>query len=339
MRHIAANVLTLLIIALAGIAGLVAWAQNQFERPGPLPEAVAFEVRAGDRMRAVSERLEAEGIVRDARLFRLAARYTGDDARLRFGDYLVPAGASMKEVMALITSGRALALMITIPEGWATWQVIERLNAEELLSGEIGEWPAEGSLAPDTYAFTRGESRESLIRRMQQAQERILAEAWENRADGLPITTAEEALILASIIEKEAGGPGELAKVASVFYNRMARRMRFQMDATIIYGITRGEGPFGREITRSDIDGVTERRRHGGVLFNTYQIDGLPPTPIANPGRAAILAALQPAETPYLYFVADGTGGHAFAMTLEEHNRNVRAWRQIRAEQRRVNAE
>jgi UPF0755 protein len=169
---------------------------------------------------------------------------------------------------------------------------------------------------------------------MQERQQTILARAWENRAEGLAISDPQEAVILASIIEKEAGGPRELPIVAGVFYNRIARNMRFQMDATIIYGITRGEGQLGRGITRSDINGVTERQRHGAVTFNTYQIDGLPPTPIANPGRAAIEAALNPQASEYLFFVADGTGGHAFASTLAEHNRNVARWREIEARQR-----
>ncbi|MCC6000609.1 MAG: endolytic transglycosylase MltG [Pararhodobacter sp.] len=230
-------------------------------------------------------------------------------------------------------------LRVTIAEGVTSWQVWDALRRAEFLSGELPDVPPEGSLAPDSYEIRRGQDRAALIAEIQARQSAILSAAWENRQEGLPLQSPEEALILASIIEKEAGGPRELAAVSSVFYNRMAQRMRFQMDATIIYGITRGEGQFGRPITRSDINGVTEQRRHGAIRYNTYQIDGLPPGPIGNPGRAAIEAALNPDQTPYLYFVADGTGGHAFAATLAEHNRNVARWREVEAEMRRQQAQ
>lgn len=223
---------------------------------------------------------------------------------------------------------------ITIAEGVTSWNVWNALRQAEFLSGDLAEVPPEGSLAPDSYEVRRGQDRAALVAEIQSRQQAILTAAWERRAEGLPVATPEEALILASIIEREAGGPRELPLVASVFYNRMAQNMRFQMDATIIYGITRGEGQLGRGITRSDIDGVTERQRHGSVQYNTYQINGLPPTPIANPGRAAIEATLNPDDSDYLFFVTDGTGGHAFAVTLAEHNRNVARWREIEAQQR-----
>ena len=225
-------------------------------------------------------------------------------------------------------------LRVTVVEGVTSWQVWSALNAAPFLEGELAEVPAEGRLAPGSYEVRRGQDRAALIDEMEARQASILTAAWEGRAEGVPVATPEEALILASIVEKEAGGPRELAQVASVFYNRMAGNMRFQMDATIIYGITRGEGPLGRPISQSDISGVTERQRHGSVLYNTYVIDGLPPTPIGNPGRASIEATLNPEDTPYLFFVADGTGGHAFATSLADHNRNVARWREIEAEQR-----
>ncbi len=230
-------------------------------------------------------------------------------------------------------------LRVTIAEGVTSWQVWNALRQADFLSGDLPDVPAEGSLAPDSYDVRRGQDRAALVAEIEARQQAILAAAWEDRQQGLPISDPQEALILASIIEREAGGPRELAEVAAVFYNRMARNMRFQMDATIIYGITRGEGVFGRPITRSDINGVTEQRRHGAILYNTYQIDGLPPGPIANPGRAAIVATLNPDENDYLFFVADGTGGHAFAATLAEHNRNVARWREIEAEQRRLQSQ
>ena len=220
---------------------------------------------------------------------------------------------------------------VTVVEGVTSWQVWSALNAAPFLAGDLAEVPVEGRLAPGSYEVRRGQERSALVAEIEARQQAILDAAWEHRAEGVPVSSPEEALILASIVEKEAGGPRELAQVASVFYNRMANNMRFQMDATIIYGITRGEGLLDRPIRRSDIDGVTERQQHGSVQFNTYVIDGLPPTPIANPGRAAIEAVLNPEDTPYLFFVADGTGGHAFATTLADHNRNVARWREIEA--------
>lgn len=213
---------------------------------------------------------------------------------------------------------------VTLAEGVTSWQVIEELKQAEFLSGDIAERPAEGSLAPDSYEVTRGADRGALIARMQAAQAEILAELWQGRADGLPIETPEEALILASIVEKETGVPEERHQVASVFVNRLNQGIRLQTDPTVIYGITNGRGALGRGLRQSELRGETP--------YNTYVIDGLPPTPIANPGRAAIEAALNPDDTSFLYFVADGTGGHAFAETLAEHNDNVARWRAIEAE-------
>ncbi|ETX29260.1 endolytic transglycosylase MltG [Roseivivax isoporae] len=212
---------------------------------------------------------------------------------------------------------------VALAEGVTSWQVVEELKSVDVLEGEV-EVPVEGSLAPDSYEIARGDSRAELIGRMQRAQEVILAEAWENRADELPLETPEEALILASIVEKETGVAEERPQVASVFVNRLRRGMRLQTDPTVIYGITEGQGVLGRGIRQSELRAATP--------YNTYVIEGLPPTPIANPGRLSIEAALNPAETPYVFFVADGTGGHAFAETLEEHNRNVARWREIEAE-------
>lgn len=213
---------------------------------------------------------------------------------------------------------------VALAEGVTSWQVVDALSRLDVLTGDVAEVPAEGSLAPDSYEVTPGEDRTALLARMRTAQDRILAEAWANRADGLPLASPEEALILASIIEKETGVADERRQVASVFVNRLNRGMRLQTDPTVIYGITRGEGVLGRGLRQSELRGATP--------WNTYVIEGLPPTPIANPGRASILAALDPDDTPYVFFVADGTGGHAFAETLQEHNRNVAVWRRIEAE-------
>jgi len=214
---------------------------------------------------------------------------------------------------------------ITVAEGATSWQVWDALSRAEFLQGELPEVPEEGSLATESYEMRRGADRAGLVAEMQARQAAILAAAWESRAEGLPLSSPEEALILASIVEKETGQPEERRQVASVFVNRLRAPMRLQTDPTVIYGITMGQGVLGRGLRRSELDAVTP--------YNTYRIDGLPPTPIANPGRASIEAALNPDDTPYLYFVADGTGGHAFATNLADHNSNVARWRQIEAQQ------
>lgn len=213
---------------------------------------------------------------------------------------------------------------LVIAEGATSWQITNALGQIDVLSADVTDPPAEGTLAPRDYEFSEGDTVSSILARMQATQEAILTEAWQNRVDGLPIETPEEALILASIIEKETSVPDERRQVASVFVNRLNRGMRLQTDPTVIYGITRGEGVLGRGLRQSELRGETP--------WNTYVIPALPPTPIANPGKAAIEAALNPDTTEYIFFVADGTGGHAFATNLEDHNRNVAVWRQIEAE-------
>ncbi len=222
------------------------------------------------------------------------------------------------------TESGDLRFRVTLAEGVTSWQVAESLRQADFLSGTIEEIPAEGSLAPDSYEVSQGQDRAAIIAEMQARQARILEDLWLSRADDLPYNSPDEALIMASIIEKETGVPDERRQVASVFVNRLNQGMRLQTDPTVIYGITNGQGILGRGIRQSELRAETP--------YNTYVIDGLPPTPIANPGRASIAAALDPDDTPYIFFVADGSGGHAFAVTLEEHNRNVAVWRQIEAE-------
>ena len=379
-RHVAANALTLLILALVGLAIAVGWGQHQFTAEGPLDQAVCLRVERGASLQAVSDQLEAQGAIRSGLIFRVGARYTEQAAGLRFGAHLVPAGASMEEILAIVTrpgpptcgtdvqlrigvvqvetivrdldpvTGRFEEVMrfdweteppegyaelagrddarfrVTVVEGTTVWQVAEGLRRAEFLTGEIEGLPPEGMLAPDSYEVRRGDDRAVLLVEMQARQERILADLWAARVEGLPLETPEEAMILASIIERETSVPDERRQVASVFVNRLRVPMRLQTDPTVIYGITLGQGHLGRGLRRSELDTHTP--------WNTYRIDGLPPTPIANPGRASIAAALNPDETPYLYFVADGTGGHAFATNLADHNRNVARWRQIEAERR-----
>ncbi len=233
------------------------------------------------------------------------------------------------EEYARFTGQADIQYRITVAEGATSWQVWEGVRLAEFLSGDPGEVPREGWLAPDSYAVARGADRQTLLAEMETRQERILAELWETRAEGLPYDSPEEALIMASIVEKETGVADERRQVASVFVNRLRIPMRLQTDPTVIYGITMGQGTLGRGLRRSELDAVTP--------YNTYRIDGMPPTPIANPGRAAIAAALDPDDTPYLYFVADGTGGHTFSTNLQDHNRAVARWREIEAQQRQGN--
>jgi UPF0755 protein len=295
----------------------------------------SYEIPAGASMETVLEIVTAGG----PSSFRYAATYvlriegtgelrlreripgTGEIVELETFSYEEGVPEVYRE---LVETDQITVYRVSVPEGLTSWQIVQGLNEADFLSGEVADIPEEGMLAPDTYEVRRGEDRADLLARMRAAQEEILAEAWAEREDGLPIESPEEALILASIIEKETSVPEERGQVASVFVNRLNRGMRLQTDPTVIYGVTNGRGVLGRGIRQSELRDENP--------WNTYVIDGLPPTPIANPGRAAIEAALNPDETDYIFFVADGTGGHAFAETLEEHNQNVARWRQIEAE-------
>ena len=316
------------LIAIGAVAagGAAFLAKQVFERSGPLTETRVVSIQSGDSLSAIAAQFEKDGVIHSALLFRAAAKLQGVASAVQAGDYEIPAGASMREVLVMVTTGQAINYRITIAEGLTVAEALALVEQNEFLIGEITTVPSEGKIAPETYFIRRGEERQVVVDRMVAAQDKILAELWETRQEGLPLASPEEALILASIVEKETGVSGERAMVASVFINRIIKGMRLQTDPTVIYGITLGSGPLGRELTRADLQTETP--------YNTYVIDGLPPTPIANPGYEAIKATLQPAETDYFYFVADGTGGHAFGRTLDEHNANVRRWRQIQREQR-----
>ncbi len=320
-KHVAANAITLLIVVCVVAAGAALWAIRSFDAPGPLQAPTLVTIERGASLNSASEALEAAGVISNGAIFRLGARFRGVADGVKFGEYEIPARASMADALEIIVSGKSIQHRITVAEGLTSWEVVEILRASEVLVGEIAEVPAEGTLAPDTYFVARGSLRSEMIDRMKASQARILAEAWEMRAPDTPLKSPEEALILASIIEKETGIASERPMVGGVFVNRLRKGMQLQSDPTIIYGITEGKGPLDRPILRSDLERPT--------AYNTYVIPRLPPTPIANPGREAILAAVLPEETDALYFVADGTGGHVFAATLREHNRNVAEWRKI----------
>lgn len=320
------GLLTLVFIMLIGLGGLVYFLKVQFDKPGPLQTSATMVVPKGQGVNFIAARLEREGIITDKTVFVASVFYFRAQSKLKAGEYQFPKHASMRDVLDRMVEGKAILHSVSIPEGFTSAQVVQRLNKHELLVGDIAEIPAEGSLLPDTYRFNRHSKRQELIARMQAGMKRFVTKLWAERAPGLPIKTPAEALILASIVEKETGRADERGRIAGVFINRLNKGMRLQSDPTIIYGITNGKGPLGRPIYRSDIDKRT--------AYNTYHIDRLPPTPIANPGRAAIEAVLNPVKTDALFFVADGTGGHAFTTTYADHNRNVKRWRVIEREAR-----
>ncbi|WP_420432843.1 endolytic transglycosylase MltG [Hyphobacterium sp.] len=315
-------------VILAGAALWLSWTwlQNEVAEPGPAAEETVVLLPRGSGLIAIANQLEAAGVVSDARVFRIWVTIDGGDRELQAGEYAIPAGASMLDIYEQLREGDTIQYLVTAPEGRTSAQIVRILNANPVLTGEITDVPAEGTLLPETYSFHRGDSRQDILDRMRADQQALIDALWPDRADDLPFDTPEEAIILASIVEKETGVASERPLVASVFVNRLRRGIRLESDPTIIYGITGGE-PLGRGIRRSELDNASNP-------YNTYFVDGLPPTPIANPGRDAIAAVLNPPDTDYLFFVADGTGGHAFAETYREHQRNVANWRRVERERR-----
>jgi UPF0755 protein len=328
------GILTFCFLGMSVVAVIALLLRSNFDAAGPLMHSAVTVIPRGEGVQEIAARLEREGIVSDRRLFvaqylsqSLHIRLTGGkEMSLQAGEFEFRKQASMKDVLDTLAQGKAVLYRLSVPEGLTSQQIVARLMAEENLSGEITEVPAEGTLLPDTYRFSRGMARADILERMKADQKRFIAAIWEKRQPDLPFKSIEQALVLASIVEKETGRADERERVAGVFVNRLRRGMRIQSDPTIIYGIVGGQGSLGRPITRSDIDTPTP--------YNTYTINGLPPGPIANPGRAAIEATLNPAKTKDLYFVADGTGGHSFSETLRDHNAAVQVWRQVERDMR-----
>ncbi len=319
--------LSLLLVAAVGV-----WLRHSFDAPGPLAEATAVVIPKGEGALEIAERLEKHQVISDRRVFMLqyyvARLYNGgatgsgaEKTSLKAGEFQFPKASSVRQVLDTLISGRGILQKITIPEGLTSRQIVDRLRAEPGLSGDLTDIPPEGSLLPETYRFSRGASRQEILDQMRAEQGKVLSALWQARDPSLPLKSPEEALALASIVEKETGRADERGRVAAVFVNRLRKGMRLQSDPTIVYGIVGGQGALGRPITRSDIDGKT--------AYNTYQIDGLPPGPICNPGRASLAATLNPPATQDLFFVADGTGGHVFTSTLKDHNAAVQNWRKI----------
>ena len=313
---------TAVFLVLLGAAA-VWFGKREFDGPGPLVTAKNFVVSPNSGVSAIATQLEDRGIISDARIFQYGVRAYDADKDLKAGEYEIKAAASMREIMELFKSGRSVLYSLTIPEGLTVEQAWQRITENEVLVGDMPtELPPEGSIHADTLRFTRGTTREDAVAKLIADQKTLVEDIWARRRPGLPIEDINQFVTLASIVEKETGVSDERSRVAAVFINRLNKGMRLQSDPTIIYGLFGGEGkPADRPIYKSDIEKPTS--------YNTYLIDGLPPTPIAIPGRASLEAVANPSQTEDLYFVADGTGGHVFAQTLDEHNQNVKRWREL----------
>ena len=327
------GLLSLVMFLMIGLGGLGYWYTSSIEGPGPLIETKAFVVKREEPSNAVAQRLAAEGVISNARMFMLqyqlrwlGSKFGGKPLLIKAGDYELQPQASLREVIEVLGEGRTVLSRITVPEGLTTFQIVERVKNDRNLIGDITAMPPEGALMPDTYKFTRGMTRQAFLDMLMAKSNEFLETAWASRAPDLPLKSPAEALVMASIVEKETGKNDERNKVAAVFINRLKKPMRLQSDPTILYGLFGGQVSWGRSIYKSEIQQKT--------AFNTYTINGLPPTPICNPGRAALLAVLSPAKTNDLFFVADGRGGHIFTATLKEHEAAVANWRKFEKEAR-----
>lgn len=329
----ALNGILTFVLLLMLIATGVAFAVNaQLDAPGPLDKSRVIVVAKGDGAVEIGARLERDGVVSDRRLFvagYLLTKFTAwlggaKSVQIKAGDFEVVESASVRHVVEVLTEGRTVSYKVTIPEGLTSYQIVERLKADPNLSGEIAQVPPEGSLLPETFVVQRGMARQTVLDLMAAESRKVLDKLWEGRKPDLPLKSVDEAVVLASIVEKETGRNDERDRVAAVFVNRLRLNMRLQSDPTILYGIFGGKTVWGKPILRSE---KAQKTQH-----NTYEIEGLPPTPICNPGRAALEATLNPADTKELYFVANGTGGHTFSETLKEHNAGVQKWRAVEKE-------
>jgi UPF0755 protein len=312
-----------LVLVVIGLCVIALYGKAAFESAGPLEAPQTVVIKEGSSLNQISSQLASVGVIDSQFVFSQGVKAMQAQNSMKAGEYIFQPQMSMLDVMETIRSGKGILHKVTLPEGLTVYQIFERIAQNETLEGPLPETlPPEGSLMPDTYPFQRGTTRVEVVERMKKAQEAFLQEIWAKRIPDLPISTPQELVTLASIVEKETGKADERPRVASVFINRLNRGMKLQSDPTIIYGIFGGQGkPKDRPIFKSDISTPTP--------YNTYTIPALPPGPIANPGRAAMEAVANPSRTDDIFFVANGTGGHVFAKTLEEHNQNVARWRQI----------
>ncbi|HYY83134.1 MAG TPA: endolytic transglycosylase MltG [Beijerinckiaceae bacterium] len=295
--------------------------EREATSPGPLPDDKVVLIPRNTGTTEIAALLKREGVVEHPFLFEMYALLNRQRGQLKAGEFQFKAHASVTDAINTLIEGKAILHSVTIPEGLTSEQIVQRLRDNDALSGDVMDVPREGTLLPDTYKFERGMTRQQLVNAMQAAQRQALTQVWARRSPDLPIKTPQELVILASIVEKETGRADERSRVAGVFINRLVKRMKLQSDPTIVYGLVGGKGTLGRGILKSEIERPTP--------YNTYVVDGLPPGPIANPGRAALEAVANPSRTKDVFFVADGTGGHVFAETLEQHARNVARWRQV----------
>lgn len=318
--------IALLIFVVISFTSLYYYTEQYFLEPGELSEETVIVIPPGKNTKAISYLLADNKIISMPDLFYWTLRATNKDKSLQAGEYIFYPKTTPRQVLSKLINGDVLVHKITIPEGLSTKQILDLIDQNQDLTGSIQKNIPEGVLLPETYKFTLGESKEMIVNRMKKSMQETLDAAWENRSNNSPLKSKEEALILASIIEKETGVPEERSRVAGVFINRLRKSMRLQTDPTVIYAITKGEYVLERPLTKADLKTKSP--------YNTYLNSGLPPGPIANPGRNSIIAALNPVSTQDLYFVADGSGGHAFAKTLSEHIRNVHKWRKIKKERK-----
>jgi UPF0755 protein len=324
----ARSAVTTLALALAVMALWGAWS---YFSPGPAARqgpTTTVILRHGASLPEIASDLETQGVVRSGSVFMAAAQITGAARRLKAGEYAFPSRATLARVIEMIRDGRIVHHYVTIPEGLTSAQAVAILMASPILTGQVTT-PPEGSLLPETYEVERGTDRAVVLHRMMAARDRLLSQLWPDRRPGLPFRNPEEAVILASIVEKETALPDERPRVAAVFVNRLLKGIPLASDPTVVYGLT-GGAPLGHGIRQSELASTT--------AYNTYHFTGLPPTPICNPGRAAIAAVLDPAHTDDLYFVANGTGGHSFSATMEEHQKNVEHWREVESQRAQARA-
>ncbi len=315
------GLLTFVLLGALATVGALAWLMKEARSPGPLTEDKVVMIEREDAAASIADQLERAGVIDSAMWFNILTLLDGNRGALKRGEYAFKASMSMNDVENELIAHRVVRYKLTIPEGLTSEQVVDRLRDDTVLTGDVRELPREGSLMPDTYYFERGDTRQSILSRMSKIQAKTVEDIWKQRSPDLPIKSPWEMVTLASIVEKETGKPEERPRVAGVFINRLDKHMRLDSDPTIVYGLAQGKGTLGRSITRADLNQSTP--------YNTYIVDGLPPGPICNPGKAALEAVAKPARSKDLYFVADGTGGHAFAETLDQHQKNVARWRQI----------
>jgi UPF0755 protein len=315
------GLLTFVLLGALATVGALAWLMKEARSPGPLAADKVVMITREDDAGSIADQLERAGVIDSAMWFNVLILLDGNRAALKRGEYAFKAGVSMNEIEDELIAHHVVRYKLTVPEGLTSEQVVDRMREDPVLIGEIREIPREGSLMPDTYYFERGDTRLSILSRMAKIQAKTVDEIWKSRSPDLPIKSPGEMVTMASIVEKETGKPEERPRVAGVFVNRLEKHMRLESDPTIVYGLAMGKGTLGRSITRADLNQSTP--------YNTYIIEGLPPGPICNPGKAALEAVAKPARGKDLYFVADGTGGHAFAETLDQHQKNVAHWRQI----------